>query len=224
MVSLLSFGLQVTSSTYYIHLANIPNRHQALRPPPAARGGSLPVPGTCSCRLDFRKRHHFRVPLSKNCCWWPPICTRFSHGKYSLFIILLYSHIPTRRRSNALKCSGIISSTLAFTHPHMVPTHSGVAGANGLPLFDGGIFDGYATGADGVQSFRVLQLSSIWSPGMMIPQRRGTTFLIPIRLQLYSAITVVDPAHVRSTVATSFATCFIVSPLSIYVWIYEQCE
>lgn len=43
----------------------------------------------------------------------------------------------------------------------MVPTHSDVAGASGLPLFDGGSFDGYATGVDGVQSFRALPLSSI---------------------------------------------------------------
>lgn len=214
------FGGKPSSSfTQAYLLYSFDCRHQALRSPPAARGGSLPVPSTCSCRLDFRKWHHFRVPFSKNCCWWPPICTRLSYGKYRQFITLLCSHTPTRHRSNALKCSGITSLTLAFTHPHMAPTHSGAADANGLPLFDVGSFDEYAIGADGVQSFRVLQLSSIWSPGMMIPRKRETIFLILIRLPLYSATTVVDPAHVRSTIATSFLTCFIVSLISLYVWI-----
>ena len=41
----------------------------------------------------------------------------------------------------------------------------------------------------------------------MIPPRRGTIFLTPIRLLVYSAITVVDPAHVRSV-------CFEFYPLS----------
>ena len=43
----------------------------------------------------------------------------------------------------------------------MVPTHSDVVGASGLPLFDAGSFDEYVTGVDGVQSFRASQLLSI---------------------------------------------------------------
>ena len=65
------FGGKISS--IYIHLAayttTTPNRNQALRPPPAARGRGLPVPSTCSCTLDFCKWHHFWIPLSKNCCW-----------------------------------------------------------------------------------------------------------------------------------------------------------
>jgi hypothetical protein len=65
------FGGKFLSFRLKIHLpvANIPNRHQALRSPPASRGRSLPVPGTRSRRLDFCEWHHFWIPLSKNCCW-----------------------------------------------------------------------------------------------------------------------------------------------------------
>ena len=44
---------------------------------------------------------------------------------------------------------------------------------------------------------------------MMIPLRQETNFLILIRILVYSAITVVDPAHVGSTTATSLVTCLI---------------
>lgn len=43
----------------------------------------------------------------------------------------------------------------------------------------------------------------------MIPLRRGTIFSTPIRLLVYYAITVVDPAHVGSTIATLLVTCFV---------------
>ena len=62
------FGGKLLSSLLLLFATNIPNRHQALRPPPASRGRSLSLPGTCSCRLDFCKWHHFQIPLSKNCC------------------------------------------------------------------------------------------------------------------------------------------------------------
>lgn len=78
-----------------------------------------------------------------------------------LIFIIIYSYTHHRPRSNALKSSGITSSTLAFTHHHMALTHSDVADASGLPLIDGGNFDEYATGVDGVPSFRALQLLSI---------------------------------------------------------------
>jgi hypothetical protein len=78
-----------------------------------------------------------------------------------IFILYPYILIYRRHRSNALKFSEITSSTLGFTHPHMVLTPSDAVDASGLLPFDGGSFDEYVTGEDGVRSFRALQLLNI---------------------------------------------------------------